>query len=161
MTHGLTVLLSDVAKVKLLNVPYRGIAAALVDVIGGQIAGTWPAFNLALPHMKTGKVTALGVVGNKRSALVPEIPTLTEQGYPGVDFLTWTAIMGPRNMPPEVMAALRGEIIRAIASEEVRAKLAAAGITPWQITSEEFGRTVQEESDRWRKLIKERNIFGG
>ncbi len=110
VTHGYTVLLSDVAKVNLLNVPYRGIAAALVDVVGGQIAGSWPAFNLALPHIKTGKVTALGVVGNKRSALAPEIPTLTEQGYPGVDFLTWTAIMGPRNMPPEVTAALRGAL---------------------------------------------------
>ena len=161
VTHGLTVLLSDVAKVKLLNVPYRGIAAALTDVLGGQIAGTWPAFNLALPHMKTGKITALGVVGNKRSELAPEIPTLTEQGYPGVDFLTWTAIMGPPNMPPEVMAALRGAITRALTSEEARAKLAAVGITPWLITPEEFGRTVQEERERWRKLITERNIFGG
>ena len=161
VTHGYIVLLSDAAKVNLLHVPYRGIAAALVDVVGGQIAGSWPAFNLALPHIKTGKVTALGLVGNKRSALAPEIPTLAEQGYPGVDFLTWTAIMGPRNMPPEVTAALRGAVIRALASGEVRAKLAAAGITPWQITPEEFGRTVQEERERWRKLIKERNIFGG
>ena len=161
VTHGLTVLLSDVAKVKLLNVPYRGIAAALVDVLGGQIAGTWPAFNLALPHMKTGKVTALGVVGNKRSELAPEIQTLTEQGYPGVDFLTWTAIMGPRNMSPEVTAALRGAINRALTSEDARAKLAAVGITSWLISPEEFGRTVQDESERWRKLIKERNIFGG
>jgi tripartite-type tricarboxylate transporter receptor subunit TctC len=161
VTHGLTVLLSDVAKVKLLNVPYRGIAAALTDVLGGQIAGTWPAFNLALPHMKTGKITALGVVGNKRSELAPEIPTLTEQGYPGVDFITWTAIMGPRNIPPEVTSALRGAIARAITSEEARAKLAAVGIAPWLITPEEFSRTVQDERERWRKLIKERNIFGG
>jgi tripartite-type tricarboxylate transporter receptor subunit TctC len=111
--------------------------------------------------MKTGKITALGVVGNKRSELAPEIPTLTEQGYPGVDFITWTAIMGPRNIPPEVTSALRGVIARAITSEEARAKLAAVGIAPWLITPEEFSRTVQDERERWRKLIKERNIFGG
>ena len=129
--------------------------------MGGQIAGTWPAFNLALPQIKAGKVTVLGVVGNKRSAIAPEYPTLAEKGYPGVDFLTWTALLGPQNMPKEVARAIESGVTRALASSEVRAKYFASGITPWLIPVEEFSRVVRDESNRWKKLIEEKKVFAG
>jgi tripartite-type tricarboxylate transporter receptor subunit TctC len=160
VTHGYIELFKDAAKVNLLHVPYQGIAAAFRDVVGGQIAGTWPAFNLALPQLKAGKVTLLGVVGNKRSAIAPEYPTLAEQGYPGVDFLTWTALLGPQNMPREVAKAIENGVTQALASPDVRAKLFAAGITPWLITVEEFSKVVTDESNRWKKLIDEKHVFG-
>lgn len=160
ITHGYIELFKDAAKVNLLHVPYQGIAAAHADVLGGRIAGTFAAFNLALPQIKAGKITVLGIVGNKRSVLAPEYPTLAEQGYPGIDFLTWTALMGPRSMPPEVVNAVGSAVSRALRSDEVRAKLLSGGVTPWLLTTEEFARAVKDDSDRWKKLIVEKHIFG-
>ncbi len=113
-----------------------------------------------MPQIKAGKVTVLGVIGNKRSAIAPEYPTLAEQGYPGIDFLTWNAVMGPRNMPPEVVTALRNGIFRALKSEEVSGKLLGGGITPWLISAEELTAVVRDERERWKKLILEKKIFG-
>lgn len=160
ITHGYIELFKDAAKVNLLHVPYRGVAAAYADVLGGRIAGTFAAFNLALPQIKTGKITVLGIVGNKRSPLAPEYPTLAEQGYPGIDFLTWLALMGPRNLPPEVVNAIANGASKALRSDEVRAKLLSGGVTPWLLTTEEFARAVRDDSDRWKKLIVEKHIFG-
>jgi len=160
VSHGWIELFKDVAKVNLLHVPYKGAAPAFADVLAGTIAGTFPAFSLAMPQIKSGKVIALGVVGNTRSPVAPDIPTLAEQGYPGIDFLTWNAVMGPRNMPPEVAAAIRSAVAAALRSDEVRGKLLSAGITPWLIPLDEFAGTVSGERERWRKLILEKKIFG-
>lgn len=160
VSHGWIELFKDVAKVNILHVPYKGAAPAFAEVLAGQIAGTFPAFSLAMPQIKSGKVIALGVVGNTRSPVAPDIPTLAEQGYPGIDFLTWNAIMGPRNMPAEVISAIRAAVGTALRSEEVRSKLLTAGITPWLIPMEEFAGTVNGERERWRKLILEKKIFG-
>ena len=160
VSHGWIELFKDVAKVNVLHVPYKGAAPAFADVLAGRIAGTFPAFSLAMPQIKSGKVIALGVVGNKRSPVAPDIPTLAEQGYPGIDFLTWNALMGPRNMPPEVVGAIRSSVSAALNSEEVRKKLLSAGITPWLISVEEFTGAVNSERERWRKLILEKRIFG-
>lgn len=160
VTHGWIELFKDVAKVNLLHVPYKGIAPAFADVLGGRIAGTFAAFSLALPQIKAGKATVLGLVGNKRSALAPEYPTLAEQGYPGIDFLTWNALVGPRNLPPEVVNTIGSAVSRALESDEVRAKLLSGGVTPWLLSAEQFSRAVKDESDRWKKLIVEKNFFG-
>jgi len=160
ITHGYIEIFKGDAKINLLHVPYKGIASAFADVLGGQIAGTFAAFNLALPQIKTGKVTVLGLVGKTRSALAPEYPTLAEQGYPGNEFKTWNALVGPRNLPPEVVSAIGSAASRALRSDEVRAKLLSAGITPWLITTEEFSQAVRDESVRWGKLIVEKRIFG-
>jgi len=159
ITHGYIEIFMRAAKINLLHVPYKGIAPAFADVLGGQIAGTFAAFNLVLPQVKTGKVTVLGVVGKTRSALAPEYPTLAEQGYP-IEFKTWNALVGPRNLPAEVVSAIGSGAFRALRSDEVRAKLLSAGITPWLITREEFAQAVRDESDRWEKLIVEKRIFG-
>jgi tripartite-type tricarboxylate transporter receptor subunit TctC len=160
ISHGWLELFKDAAKINLLHVPYKGAAPAFADVLAGRIAGTFPAFSIAGPHLKSGKVIALGVVGTVRSPMAPDVPTLAEQGYPGIDFLTWNALMGPRGMPREVVAAIRSSAAAALKSAEVRDKLIAAGITPWLISPDEFSRSVGAERDRWRRLIVERKIFG-
>ncbi len=160
VSHGWIELFKDVAKVNVLHVPYKGAAPAFADVLAGRLAGTFPAFSLAMPAIKAGKVIAIGVVGNKRSPVAPDIPTLAEQGYPGIDFLTWNALMGPRNMPPEAASAIRSAVSAALNSEDVRKKLLAAGITPWLVSAEEFTGAVNGERERWRKLIVEKKIFG-
>lgn len=160
VSHGWLELFKDAAHVNLLHVPYKGAAPAFAEVLAGRIAGTFPAFSLALPQLKSGKVIALGVIGNSRSPIAPEIPTLTEQGYPGIDFLTWNALMGPRNMPPDSIAAIRSSVSSALKSDAVRSKLLEAGITPWMISADEFTTSVAGERERWRKLIVEKKIFG-
>jgi tripartite-type tricarboxylate transporter receptor subunit TctC len=160
VSHGWIELFKDAAKVNLLHVPYKGAAPAFQDVLAGRIAGTFPAFSIAMPQIKSGKVVALGVVGHQRSPVAPDIPTLEEQGYPGIDFLTWNALMGPKNMPAEVVAAIRASMSAALKSEDVKSKLISAGITPWTISPGEFTRSVGVERERWRKLIVEKKIFG-
>jgi tripartite-type tricarboxylate transporter receptor subunit TctC len=160
VSHGWLELFKEAAKVNLLHVPYKGAAPAFAEVLAGRLAGTFPAFSIAMPHLKSGKVIPLGVIGNSRSPMAPEIPTLAEQGYPGIDFLTWNALMGPRNMPPELVAAIRTSVATALKSDPVRAKLLEAGITPWMISADEFSSSVASERERWRKLIVEKKIFG-
>jgi tripartite-type tricarboxylate transporter receptor subunit TctC len=160
VSHGWIELFKGIAGVNILHVPYKGAAPAFADVLAGRLDGTFPAFSIAMPQIKAGKVTVLGVVGNKRSPVAPEFPTLAEQGYPGIDFLTWNALMGPKNMPADVTSAVRNAVQAALKSEDVRQKLLAAGITPWLIPVSELQATVKSEHDRWRQLIVEKKIFG-
>lgn len=156
--HGYIELFKDAAKIDLLHVPYKGGADQFTAVLSGQITGTFVNLSIALPSIRSGKVKALGLVGSKRSVLAPEIPTLEEQGYPGIDFMVWTGIMAPRGTSPEIVKAVANAVSSALAPEAVKAKLLAAGVTPWVLSTEEFSRTIKSESDRWKKLIAEKNI---
>lgn len=158
ITHGYIELFKDAAKIDLLHVPYKGTALAFTDVLSGQITGTFVVFSMALPLMRSGKVKVLGLVGTKRSALAPEVPTLEEQGYPGIDFLSWTGIMAPRGTRPEIVNAIANAVSSALAPEGVKARLRAGGATAWALSADEFSRTVKSESERWKKLIAEKNI---
>ncbi len=160
ISHGYIELFKSAANVDLLHVPYQGVAAAYADVLGGQIAGTFAAFNLALAQIKSGKVIVLGLVGNNRSPLAPEFPTLAEQGYPGVDFLTWIALMGPKNISSDAARGIGNAVSRVLRSDDVRAKLLSGGVTPWLISVDEFKQVVVDDSSRWQKLIVEKHIFG-
>ncbi|MBI2316018.1 MAG: tripartite tricarboxylate transporter substrate binding protein [Betaproteobacteria bacterium] len=156
--HGYIELFKDAAKVDLLHVPYKGGADNFTAVLGGQVTGTFINLSIALPAIRSGKVKVLGLVGTKRSTLAPEIPTLDEQGYAGIDFMVWTGVMAPRGTSPQIVNAIANAVSSALAPEAVRAKLAASGVTPWVLPTEEFSRTIKRESERWKKLIAEKNI---
>lgn len=158
ITHAYIELLKGAAGVDLLHVPYKGASPALSDVMGGQIAGMFIALSTALPSVKAGKVKALAVVGNKRSAIAPEIPTLTEQGFPGVEILPWFGLMAPAGLPPETIGALARAVKRAVDTDETRKKLLAAGATPWVLSGDDFSRMIRTESDTWQRLIAERKM---
>lgn len=158
ITHGYIELFKDAAKIELLHVPYKGTAPALADVLGGQITGTFVNLSVALPHARSGKVKVLGIVGTKRSALAPDVPTFEEQGYTGIDFMPWTGILAPRATRPEVVKAIANAVSSALAPETVKARLRAGDATAWVVSAEEFSRTVKSESERWKKLIAEKNM---
>jgi tripartite-type tricarboxylate transporter receptor subunit TctC len=153
-------LLKQSANVNLLHVPYKGAAPALQEVLAGRIAGSFPAMLIAAPHVKSGKLVLLGGLGKARGPLTPDLPTLEELGYPGVDILPWLALLGPRQMPANVVSAIRTSAAAALRSDETRKKLIAAGITPWLISPEELGTAIAAERERWRTLILEKKVFG-
>ncbi|MBI2319450.1 MAG: tripartite tricarboxylate transporter substrate binding protein [Betaproteobacteria bacterium] len=156
--HGYLELFKDAAKIDLLHVPYKGAAASFAGVMSGQIAGTFVVLANALPQMRSGQVKVLGLVGTKRSELAPDVPTLEEQGYAGLDMLSWTGVMVRRGTRPEIVSELANAAASALAPDAVKAKLLAGGLTHWVLPAEEFARIITRESERWEKLIAEKKI---
>ncbi len=157
-THAYIELLKDSAKVNFLHVPYKGTSPALIDVMAGRVAGMFIGLSTALPAAKAGKVKILAVVGGRRSSFAPEIRTLTEQGFPGVEILPWFGLMAPRGISPETKDALATAVTRAFDTDEMKARLISAGDTRWVLSGQEFQKMIQTESDTWRKLVMEKNM---
>jgi len=157
ITHAYLELLKETAKTDFLHVPYKGAAPALADIMGGQVTGMFIGLSTALPAAKAGKVKILGVVG-RRSALAPEIPTITEQGYPGVEIFPWFAVMAAPGIAPETKAAIAAAATRAVETEAVKARLLAGGHTPWVLSGDDFVRMIRTESETWRRLIAEKGL---
>ena len=158
LTHAYIELLKDSAKVNFLHVPYKGASPALVDVMGGQVAGMFIGLSTALPAAKAGKVKLLAVGGTRRTALAPEIQTIKEQGFPGVEILPWFAVMAPPGISQETKSELVAAISRASESNEMKARLLSAGATPWVLSGPDLLNMIQTESDTWRKLIAEKKM---
>lgn len=158
ITHGYIELLKDATGVELLHVPYKGASLALADVLGGQITGTFVGLSAAMPHIKDGKLKALGLVGNERSTAMPEIPTIKEQGYAGVEFLTWSGLLAPESTPPATTEAIAQAVKKALQQDSVKARLAAGGSVPWIIEGEQFGKSILDESSKWRVLIQDKKM---
>ena len=152
--------LKDAAKIDLLHVPYKGAAMVLTEVLGGQISGTFIGVSTALPHIRAGRLKALGVTGSKRSAIAPEIPTFEEQSYSGLDIKAWTGVLAPGSTRPETAKALAGAVLHAVEQNDTNAKLLAAGMTPWVVMRDEFARAIRNESEHFKKIIVEKNIAG-
>lgn len=157
ITHLYMERLKDVAGVDFLHVPYKGVGPAMQDVMGGQIAGVVTGLVAAIPQIKSGQAKALGLVGDTRSALFPDVPTMAEQGYPVLD-VGWFGLIAPPRMRPETvrsLAATAGEIFR---EEDTKAALAKVGLNVWPKSADELSRIMREESARWAKLIRDKNI---
>lgn len=152
-THAYIELLKAAAKVNFLHVPYKGTAPALVDVMAGRLAGMFIGLSTAVRTANAGKVKLLAVAGSRRSALAPEVPTITEQGFPGVEILPWFGVMAPRGIPAATRAALAAAITRAFDTDEMKAKLFSRGATRWVLSGPELERMIQTESETWRELI--------
>jgi len=159
ITHAYLELLKDAAKVDFLHVPYKGASPALADVMGGQIAGMFIGLSTALPAAKAGKVKVLAVIG-RRSAIAPDIPTITEQGYSGMEIFPWFAVMGPPGIGAETKATIAAAAARALENEDIKSRLLAGGHTPWVLSGDAFTRMIGAESETWRKLITDRGLSG-
>jgi tripartite-type tricarboxylate transporter receptor subunit TctC len=155
--HAYIELLKDVANVDILHVPYKGAAPSFADVLGGQISGMFISVGLAKPSVLAGKVKMLAVVG-KRSPLLPEVPTITEQGYPGLEVLPWFGIMGPKGMPAALVSKIAEGISKSFESNEFKKKLSEAGAVPLVLTGSNFSDMIKQETQVWSKLIDEKKI---
>jgi len=155
--HAYIELLKDVASVDILHVPYKGAAPSFADVLGGQISGMFISVGLAKPSVIAGKVKMLAVVG-KRSPLLSDVPTITEQGFPGLEILPWFGIMGPRGMPPAVVNKIADAISKSFESDDFKKKLLEAGAVPLVLTGNNFSSMIKQETQVWSKLIDEKKI---
>lgn len=146
------------AGVEILHVPYKGGAAAMVDLLGGLISAYYSTPSTAEPHIKSGKLIALATTGLKRSAMFPDIPTIAESGYPGFNASNWYAYLAPAKTPEATLDRLNTEIVRALNDPDVRTQLAQHGLVPDPMTRKELADFIDAESRTWAKVVKERNI---
>lgn len=158
LTHLCGELFNQQAGVSIAHVPYRGIAPAITDLIGGQTQIMFPGLAAAMPHIKAGKVRILAITGKVRHPLVKDTPTLEEIGLKGFDAVQWYGVVGPAKMSPQTVKVLNEALNKALSSSELKSKLAGEAIEPNPMSPDEFGKYIQGEISRWTKLAREKNI---
>jgi tripartite-type tricarboxylate transporter receptor subunit TctC len=141
------------AGVDMVHVPYRGGAPMVTDLIAGQVQVGFDVMVTSLPHMRTGALRALGIAGNNRFDMLPDVPTIAET-LPGYEARTWAGVGAPKGTPPEIVARLNRDINTGLANPTIRARLAEIGTIPMIFTATEFGAYVATESEKWAKVIK-------
>ena len=146
------------AGVRLTQVPYKGAAPALADLMGGQIEMTFDNIPAAIGHIRNGKLKALAVTSAMRSSTLPDIPTMAEAGVPGYDISAWFGLVAPAATSHEIVAKLHGAVIRALGSTEVRARFAQLGFEPVGNTPAQFQQTIQSDLARFGKIIRDAGI---
>jgi tripartite-type tricarboxylate transporter receptor subunit TctC len=147
-------LLKMQAGLDMTHVPYKG-AVALNDVLSGeQVHLMFATIPSVINHVRAGKLRALAVTSLKRSASVPELPTVAESGYPGFDASSWFGLVGPAGLPKDVSAKISGEVARALRRDDLKEKFIQQGADPVGSTPEEFGAYIREETAKWAKLVK-------
>jgi tripartite-type tricarboxylate transporter receptor subunit TctC len=151
-------LFKQTAGVYLTHIPYRGTAQAVTDILGGQIEAMFLPIHVALPHVKTGKLVALGIGSDKRHPLLPELPTLKEAKAGDVNVDMWFGIFAPPGTPPAEVQKLNQELRDILASPEVRTAFSTQGMDPASSSPEEFRRLVSRDADRWAGLIRTAKI---
>jgi tripartite-type tricarboxylate transporter receptor subunit TctC len=151
-------LFQSAAGVKFQHVPYRGASLAITDLIGGQLDGLVADVPTVLTNIRAGKIKALGATSQERSDVLPDVPTLVEQGFPDTVADQWAAVLAPAKTPPAVVAKLNAAMLAALNDPDLRAKLAQSGVTPAPSSPENFARYLKEEIERWGKVIREKGI---
>ena len=141
-----------------VHVPYKGGAPAISDLLGAQVDASFQNINAILQHVASGKLRALAVTGAKRSALLPQVPTLTESGVKDADVYSWQGIAAPKGLPADVKAKLHAAIVAALNDPTVKPKLLEVGFEIVANTPEQFGAFQAAESARWKQLIDSRKI---
>ena len=141
--------------VEMLHVPYKGTGDAAKDLLSGRVQLMFDAATTAIPNVGTGRLRALGQVGETRSALLPSTPTLKEQGIEGIDMLGFLAYFGPAGMPPDVVRTLNGAIAKSLAHPEVKAGFEKGGYEAVASTPAELGAMIKDSYDRWGKVIRD------
>jgi tripartite-type tricarboxylate transporter receptor subunit TctC len=138
-------------------VPYRGSAPALTDMISGTVHVMFDNMPSSLPHIKAGKLRALGVTTAKRSDALPDVPTVAET-VPGYEASAWFGMGAPKGTPADIIERLNKEINAALADPKIQARLAELGGILIGGTSADFGKVIAEETDKWAKVIKSANV---
>jgi tripartite-type tricarboxylate transporter receptor subunit TctC len=151
-------LFNYMAKVKIVHVPYRGQGTALIDVVAGQVTLMMANVISALPHVRGGRLRALGVTGGKRTAVAPEIPTIAESGLPGYEVVQWYAVFVPAGTPREVINRLNSAVVAAVQDPKVRERIVADGGDPVGGTPDELGAILRADHARWGEVVRKAGI---
>jgi tripartite-type tricarboxylate transporter receptor subunit TctC len=151
-------LLKSMAGIDIVHVPFNGVGPAMTAVLAGDVQMFFAQSSAALPYIRPGKVTALGVASTRRMTAAPELPTLAEAGLPDFEVTSWYGLVAPAGTPPAIIERLQGDIVKAIASVDVREKLAGLGAEPIGNSPAEFAAMQKSEAARWAKLAKDANL---
>jgi tripartite-type tricarboxylate transporter receptor subunit TctC len=144
--------------VELLHVAYKGVGPALNDLLGGQVSMMFAAVPSALPHIKSGKLRALGLASLQRSPVIPDVPTVAEQNLAGFEAVSWYSILAPAGTPKDIITRINGEISRMLEQPETREKLAGIGATAIGGTPEQLAAVIHQESAMYADLVKRAGI---
>jgi len=153
-SHLSGALFSSMADVRLLHVPYKGSAPLLNDVLAGRVSMTFDSYAVYAEHIRSGKVRALGVTSLKRMSALPDVPAIAEAGLPGYDVSNWLGLLAPRGTPAAVVDRLHGAVVRGMADESARRRLAGMGIEATSSTPAEFADLVRTEIPKWEAVVK-------
>jgi tripartite-type tricarboxylate transporter receptor subunit TctC len=158
LTQLAMVLLEQEATVDLVHVPYRGIAPAFTDLLGGQTQAMFPGLAAALPHIRSGKVRPLAVTGPKRHPALKDVPTMIEAGWKGFDAVQWYGVVGPAGLPPAVLKQLNETLNAVLAQPDLADKLSAEAVEPMPMSPEQFSAYLKADLARWTALARDRKI---
>ncbi len=153
-------LFNSMAKTKILAVPYKGTAPAGIALLSGEVQLTFSSIPTVLPHVRGGRLRALGVGNAQRVPSLPEFPTITESGLPGYEAYAWGGMLAPAATPKEIVARLNKEIVASIRVKEVSDQLLKEGTVPTPSTPEEFSAYIKAEIDKWGAVVRMANIKG-
>ena len=158
LSHLSGALLSSLAQIDIVHIPYKGGNPAMIDVIAGQIQMLYSTILQAQPHIKAGKLRPLAVTTAKRSRAAPELPTMQEAGVKGYEVAGWYGVVAPLKTPQPIAAKLNKEIVEILRLPEIASRLAADGSEPVGSTQQQFGEHIRSEVAKWAKLTKQMNI---
>ena len=151
-------LLKVLAKIDIVHVPFKGSGQSVISSISGEIAANFPSVPTAIPYIKAGKLRGLGVTMAKRTAALPDVPSIAEAGVPGYEATQWFGMLAPAGTPRPIIDRLNHEMVKLLKSPEVRDRLIADGTDPAPTTPEEFGAYIKSETEKWTKVIKAAGI---
>jgi tripartite-type tricarboxylate transporter receptor subunit TctC len=146
-------LFKTLAGVDIVHVPYKGNGPAYTDLIGGHVSVMFPTIPTAIPHVRAGKLRALAVTTRSRTAITPELPTISESGVPGYDVSSWYGLLAPAGTPAATVARLQREIVKVLRLPDVSEKLMAQGLDLVGNTPEEFAAILKSEIAKWAKVV--------
>ena len=156
--HLAGALLETLAGVKLVHVPYKGTAGATVEAMSGQIQLAFPSITSVLPHVKAGKLKAFAISVTSRSALAPDIPTMSEAGVPGYETSIWNGLLAPAGTPAAIVKRLNDAVVHILSSREARERYAKVGAEIRYNSPEAFRAFVRTELAKWAKVVRAAGI---
>lgn len=156
--HLLGELLRTSTGIEITHVPYKGSGAAATELISGQVHMLFTNLSSMAPHVKSGRLKALGVSGSQRSPLLPDVPTMAEAGYPQLDIGTWFALVAPAATPGAIVARLNLTMVKILGMADVREQLIRQGVQPSATTVEEAAAFLKKDVAGWGKILKDAGI---
>jgi len=155
LAHLAMELLKSIGKFEATHIPYKGTGPAMMDTVAGHVVANFPTMISGLANVKAGRLRAIGVTSRERSPLLPDVPTIAEQGFPDYEVNGWYGWLAPAGTPQPIVARLHEEAARAVRMKDVSEKLAADGAIPIGSTPEEFARFIRAETQKWARVVKQ------
>jgi tripartite-type tricarboxylate transporter receptor subunit TctC len=156
--HIAAELLKSMAGLDIRHIPYKGVVAAIPDLLSGRVTMMFSVIGTVLPIVRDGKLRALAVASSRRSSAFPELATIAESGYPGFEIAAWYGLLAPARTPATIVRKLHHETVKALALPDLRAKLADLGMEGIGNSPDEFATAIKSEIPKWAKVIKESGI---